>query len=295
VVEGTLSFLSVPALSRVLNAVPAGEPVRVDLVVDYLDHTAFDHIATWSKRHRATGGYVEVVEPAQARERRDSLHGRFATWSQWRAEDLSGSGAMRAGLAAYHRDTAEHVRPTMAGLAAGQNPSGLLLTCADSRILPSMITQSGPGDLFTVQNVGNLVSGTGALAAVQYAEEVLRVPLIAVCGHSGCGAMNAILREERPAGPLDDWLRAGEPSLRAWLQGHPAGRAAARDGFGQADRLAMVNVALQLDRLRDMGVEAELMGLFYDLRSASVLVYDADDRVFHSHERAFAQLPAALR
>jgi carbonic anhydrase len=295
VVEGTLSFLSVPALSRVLNAVPAGEPVRVDLVVDYLDHTAFDHIATWSKRHRATGGYVEVVEPAQARERRDSPHGRFATWSQWRAEDLSGSGAMRAGLAAYHRDTAEHVRPTMAGLAAGQNPSGLLLTCADSRILPSMITQSGPGDLFTVQNVGNLVSGTGALAAVQYAEEVLRVPLIAVCGHSGCGAMNAILREERPAGPLDDWLRAGEPSLRAWLQGHPAGRAAARDGFGQADRLAMVNVALQLDRLRDMGVEAELMGLFYDLRSASVLVYDADDRVFHSHERASAQLPAALR
>ena len=297
VVEGTLSFLSVPSLSRALQSVPAGEPVRVDLVVDYLDHTAFDHIETWSKRHRAGGGYVEVVEPEQAKARRDAPHGRFATWSQWRAEDLAGgaSAPMRAGLTAYHRDTAERIRPTMAGLAAGQNPSGLLLTCADSRVLPSMITQSGPGDLFTVQNVGNFVSGTGTLAAVQYAEEVLRVPLIAVCGHSGCGAMNAVLNGQRGRGPLDDWLRNGEPTMQAWIQGHPAGRAAARDGFAQADCLAMVNVALQLDRLRDMGAEAELMGLFYDIKSAGVLVYDQRDRVFHSHERAFAQLPAALR
>ncbi|GAA4545901.1 bifunctional SulP family inorganic anion transporter/carbonic anhydrase [Pseudonocardia xishanensis] len=295
VVEGTLSFLSVPSLSRVLQVVPAGEPVRVDLVVDYLDHTAFDHIETWSKRHRAGGGYVEVVEPQQARARRDAPHGRFATWSQWRAEDLAGGARMRAGLTAYHRDTAEHVRPTMAELASGQNPSGLLLTCADSRVLPSMITSSGPGDLFTVQNVGNFVSGTGTLAAVQYAEEVLRVPLIAVCGHSGCGAMNAVLSGGRGRGPLDDWLRNGEPTMQAWIQGHPAGRAASRDGFPQADCLAMVNVAMQLDRLRDMGVEAELMGLFYDIKSAGVLVYDQRDRVFHSHERAFAQLPAALR
>jgi len=44
-----------------------------------------------------------------------------------------------------------------------------------------------------------------------------------------------------------------------------------------------------------MGAEAELMGLFYDIKSAGVLVYDQRDRVFHSHERAFAQLPAALR
>ncbi|WP_312858089.1 bifunctional SulP family inorganic anion transporter/carbonic anhydrase [Pseudonocardia pini] len=297
VVEGTLSFLSVPSLSRTLTAVPAGEPVRVDLVVDYLDHTAFDHIESWAARHRATGGFVEVVEPEQARAARDVPHGRFATWSQWRAEGLAGgaSAPMRAGLTAYHRHTAEQVRPTMAGLAGGQSPSGLLLTCADSRVLPSMITQSGPGDLFTVQNVGNFVSGTGTLAAVQYSEEVLRVPLIAVCGHSGCGAMNAVLNGRGARGPLDDWLRNGEPTVRAWVQGHPAGRAASRDGFGQADCLAMVNVALQLDRLRDMGVRAELMGLFYDIRSASVLVYDQRDRVFHSHERAFAQLPAALR
>jgi carbonic anhydrase len=62
VAEGLLSFLSVPALSRELAAVPPGVPVRVDLNVDYLDHAARDHIDSWATRHRATGGSVEVVE-----------------------------------------------------------------------------------------------------------------------------------------------------------------------------------------------------------------------------------------
>jgi carbonic anhydrase len=62
VAEGILSFLSVPALSRELAKVPTGEPVQVELHVDYLDHAARDHLASWVLRHRATGGSVEVVE-----------------------------------------------------------------------------------------------------------------------------------------------------------------------------------------------------------------------------------------
>ncbi|MEU7817420.1 SulP family inorganic anion transporter [Pseudonocardia sp. NPDC049154] len=290
VVEGTLSFLSVPALSRVLNEVPGGEPVRVDLVVDYLDHTAYDHLESWTRRHRATGGWVEVSEPAGTRT--DRQHGRFATWSQWQSEHAEDahdgpSAPMLAGVRAYHRETAEHVRPTFSGLAGGQSPSGLLLACADSRVLPNMITHSGPGDLFTVQNVGNLVHGTGALAAVQYATSVLRVPLVAVCGHSGCGAMKGLLDgvpTDMPDGALGDWLRSGRPSLDAWLAGHPVGRAGAEAGFEQRDCLAMVNVAMQLDKLRELGVDAELMGLFFDIRTAGVLVYDADGRAFRPHD-----------
>jgi carbonic anhydrase len=297
VVEGTLSFLSVPALSRVLNEVPGGDPVRVDLVVDYLDHTAYDHLESWTRRHRATGGWVEVNEPVGTRA--DPQHGRFATWSQWSAEhgQEGPSAPMLAGVRAYHRETAEHVRPTFSGLAAGQSPSGLLLTCADSRVLPNMITHSGPGDLFTVQNVGNLVSGTGALAAVQYATSVLRVPLVAVCGHSGCGAMQGLLDgvpTDMPDGALGDWLRCGRPSLDAWLAGHPTGRAGAEAGFAQRDCLAMVNVAMQLDTLRELGVDAELLGLFFDIRTADVLVYDADARAFRPHDLVGSRLPAAL-
>ena len=62
VAEGLLSFLSVPTLARVLATVPSGAPVRVDLHVDYLDHAARDHLASWATRHRAGGGTVEVVE-----------------------------------------------------------------------------------------------------------------------------------------------------------------------------------------------------------------------------------------
>ena len=72
-----------------------------------------------------------------------------------------------------------------------------------------MITHSGPGDVFTVQNVGNLVAGTSVRAAVQYATPVLAVPTVAVCGHPGCGAMRGLYDHGDPDGALGDWLRAG--------------------------------------------------------------------------------------
>ncbi|MCW0216560.1 MAG: bifunctional SulP family inorganic anion transporter/carbonic anhydrase [Pseudonocardia sp.] len=284
VVEGTSSFLSVPALSRVLAAVPERAPARIELVVDYLDHAAFDHLEAWTRRHRGTGGYVEIQEPGDPRA--DEPRGRFATWSRWSSTEAGASAPMLAGVAEYHRRTAGAIRPTMSGLAGGQSPSGLLLACADSRVLPSTITHGGPGDLFTVQNIGNLVSGTSTLAAVQYATSVLHVPLIAVCGHSGCGAMKGLLDgvpTDMPDGALGDWLKGGAPSLDAWLGGHPAGRAGARDGVAQNDCLAMVNVAVQLDRLAELEPDVELMGLFFDIPTAGVLLYDADAQEFRPY------------
>ena len=56
VVEGTLSFLSLPRLSRVLASVPAGTSVTIELVVDFLDHAAYDHLASWQAQHEAGGG-----------------------------------------------------------------------------------------------------------------------------------------------------------------------------------------------------------------------------------------------
>ena len=89
VVEGSLSFLAVPRLSRELNAIPAGTDVTVRLVTDYLDHAAYDHLQAWQARHRATGATVEVIEPADAQQsaRRTSAIGgvQYATWSQWQA------------------------------------------------------------------------------------------------------------------------------------------------------------------------------------------------------------------
>lgn len=75
-VEGSLSFLAVPRLSRRLGDIPAGRDVRIDLVTDYLDHAAYDHLQAWTARHRSTGEQVEVVEPACARAWRVPAPGR---------------------------------------------------------------------------------------------------------------------------------------------------------------------------------------------------------------------------
>jgi carbonic anhydrase len=84
----------------------------------------------------------------------------------------------------------------------GQNPHTLFITCSDSRVLAELITQSKPGDLFVVKNIGNIVPPSNAqgttnstAAAIEFAVDVLRVNDIVVCGHSQCGAIYALLGE----------------------------------------------------------------------------------------------------
>lgn len=82
----------------------------------------------------------------------------------------------------------------------GQRPETLFITCSDSRVLAELITQSRPGDLFVIKNVGNIVppatvSGdtNSTAAAIEFAVQTLQVSDIAVCGHSQCGAMAALM------------------------------------------------------------------------------------------------------
>src|SRR5208283_4112191 len=103
----------------------------------------------------------------------------------------------------------------------GQNPHTLFITCSDSRVLAELITQSQPGDLFVVKNVGNIVppasvrgDTNSTAAAIEFAVENLRVSDVVICGHSQCGAMAALLAEGpvNPAMPhLRDWLNLASP------------------------------------------------------------------------------------
>ena len=262
-VSGQLTFLAVPRLTRAFAEVPEGASVVVELDGSFMDHAAYEALSAWRARHRSRGGSTvlgagtgrTVVEPVSAHVCRP--------WTPWRnhhctrpsttpttAESTTPTGGpatapaagpaitpastpastpatrrqLRGGVSAFQRHTAPLVREELARLAReGQRPGQLFLTCADSRLVTSMITSSGPGDLFTVRNVGNMMPPPGSdascdsvAAAVEYAVDILQVSSITVCGHSGCGAMQALLGSGHEAGaktPLTRWLRHGRPSL----------------------------------------------------------------------------------
>ncbi|WP_392671465.1 SulP family inorganic anion transporter [Streptomyces sp. LN785] len=173
----------------------------------------------------------------------------------------TGAHRLASGLSSFQRNTAPLVRDELARLAReGQRPSQLFITCADSRLVTSMITASGPGDLFTVRNVGNLVpppdseAGDDSVgAAIEYAVDVLKVESITVCGHSGCGAMQALLgaKPDTPQTSLWRWLRHGLPSLaRMASRDHARARIAGRLPADAVEQLCLTNVVQQLDHLR---------------------------------------------
>ncbi|MEU8649293.1 bifunctional SulP family inorganic anion transporter/carbonic anhydrase [Streptomyces sp. NPDC048737] len=191
------------------------------------------------------------------------------------------------GISAFQRNTAPLVRGELARLAReGQQPSQLFLTCADSRLVTSMITSSGPGDLFVVRNVGNLVPPPGeesgddsVAAAIEYAVDVLKVRSITVCGHSGCGAMQALLNAEPGDAqtPLQRWLRHGLPSLERMADAdRPRARLAGRAAADAVEQLCLTNVVEQLDHLRGHGSvarslragELELHGMYFHVGEA---------------------------
>ncbi|QXE39164.1 transporter [Streptomyces sp. GMY02] len=204
----------------------------------------------------------------------DETHrpGQARSDGQEGAEGTGGPGLtpgirqLASGLSSFQRNTAPLMRDELARLAReGQQPSQLFLTCADSRLVTSMITSSGPGDLFTVRNVGNLVPLPGTdgggtddsvAAAIEYAVDVLRVDSITICGHSGCGAMQALLNapddaDDEPPTPLRRWLRHGLPSLERMRSPHHSwARIAGRLPADAVEQLCLTNVVQQLQHLR---------------------------------------------
>jgi len=106
-------------------------------------------------------------------------------------------------------------------LSRDQNPEVLFITCADARVDPNLVTQSKPGDLFIVRNVGNIIPPHDSIrdknsvaAAIEFAVLELRVADIIICGHSNCGAMQTLFQEESDLEDmphLRDWIRIALP------------------------------------------------------------------------------------
>ncbi len=176
----------------------------------------------------------------------------------------------------------------------GQNPHTLFITCSDSRVLAELITQSNPGDLFVVKNVGNIVppadvtgSTNSTAAAIEFAVDALKVSDLVVCGHSQCGAMEALLRglDQPDATPhLRDWLTLALP-VRQTIQMQYTHLLSHAE---QTTAAAQENVLFALDNLhtypsvqrRLSDGSLRLHGWFFKIATAELFAFDPETRQF---------------
>jgi len=194
------------------------------------------------------------------------------------------------GFLHFHHDVFPQQEELFKKLATAQSPRAMFITCADSRIVPELITQSSPGDLFVTRNVGNVVPPYGQMnggvsTAIEYAVLALGVQHIIVCGHSDCGAMRAVLNPQS----LEKM-----PTVKAWLRHAEVAKAMVHDNCDCANEgesmkvLTEENVIAQLQHLRTHPSVASRManghlfihGWIYDIETSEIRAYDAEHSAF---------------
>lgn len=176
-------------------------------------------------------------------------------------------------------------------LAGGQKPLALFITCSDSRIVPNLLTQTDPGELFILRTAGNIVPPYGSVeggeaATIEYAVAALKVQDIIVCGHSLCGAMTALIKPEQVQ---------KLPAVAALLKHAEATRRIIDENYSHisedAPRLMATieeNVLVQIENLKSHPSVAaalsrrslRLHGWVYKLETGKVFAYAPEQQQF---------------
>jgi carbonic anhydrase len=190
-------------------------------------------------------------------------------------------------------------------LARKQDPKILFITCSDSRIDPSLITQTDPGSLFVLHNAGNIIpphgtpyGGTGA--SIEYALTLLNVEHVILCGHSFCGAMTALLDDSK--------ISTVPPIIKQWITYAETTRAiidVEANHLSEEERLHLCverNIQVQMRHLKTFPSVATklalgkltLHGWFYHIETGEIDVYDPDAEKFIPFSKAYAASLAAL-
>jgi carbonic anhydrase len=179
-------------------------------------------------------------------------------------------------------------------LSHGQNPRVLFITCSDSRIAPTLLTNTDLGDLFVIRNAGNIVPPFGAAnggegAAIEYAIHALGIEQIVVCGHSHCGAMKGLLQ----IGKLEEQM----PLVYDWLRHADATRRLVEENYSQhyqGEELLEItiaeNVLTQIENLKTYPVvrsrlyqnKLSIYGWVYYIETGEVMAYDPETRTYMS-------------
>ncbi len=172
-----------------------------------------------------------------------------------------------------------------------QSPAYLWIGCSDSRVPANQIVDLPPGEVFVHRNVANLVydADINVQSVIEYAVSVIKVRHIIVCGHYGCGGIQAAMGD-RSTGLVENWLR---PVRRLSRRTHDE-LAAIPSPKDRANRLCELNVIEQVQHVReatavqnalDAGQPLSVHGVVYGLEDGRlrVLVSDTDD----SGKRAF--------
>lgn len=178
-------------------------------------------------------------------------------------------------------------------ISGKQEPDVLFIACADSRVDPNLVTQSKPGDLFIVRNVGNIVPPYDAIkdknsvaAAIEFAVLRLKVADIIVCGHSNCGAMQALCSDEKE---FEDM-----PHLKDWLKIALPVKEGVKTLYSECSPTSLLriieeeNILLQLKNIQTYPFVARalekgslyLHGWYYDIYTGKVCAYNPNSEVF---------------
>lgn len=197
------------------------------------------------------------------------------------------------GIIEFRQDLLEGYREKFAHLAKGQAPDTLFIACADSRVVPNLFVSTNPGDLFVVRNVGNLVPPhlsnenqiASEAAALEFSLMNLPITNIVVCGHSECGAMQAILSgtDKMQAGSLKSWLQYG-----CCFEKHAKFADVDSSNLSSHNRLAQMNVLEQIEHLKTYPIVQEklqkgtliLHGWYFDIASGNVYAFESAQNKF---------------
>jgi len=193
------------------------------------------------------------------------------------------------GFLKFQRDVFPSRAALFKKLATTQSPTALFITCSDSRVVPEIMTQREPGDIFVIRNAGNIVPAYvgepgGVSGTIEYAVAVLGVKDIVICGHSDCGAMTAVATHKH----LEHL-----PAVAGWLR-HADAAKAINDAHEHAspteavDSMVRENVIAQLANIRTHPSVAlalskgnlKLHGWVYDIETGSILTFNSEALCF---------------